>query len=212
MGAPDSEPARWTPCPFNLLNGRACGFRGQAKSNSRLVLGQEAVDDKTSETTTIPLLLEKLAAGRSLEGTVVTIAAFDVCNPQFAKSIRDAGADYLLAVKGNQPTLQADIEAAFDADDRTRSKSSSISTRVTAASKPAPSRCCAKSIGSTATGAFPAKSASSTPRAGLTSFPAPPQPGFIPAAAGHFPPSAPSAPSASSPDPTLARRTSCRQR
>ena len=37
------------------------------------------------------------------------------CNPQIARTIRAAGADYLLAVKGNQPTLQADIEAAFAA-------------------------------------------------------------------------------------------------
>ncbi len=83
-------------------------------TNSHLVLGQEAVDDKTNETTAIPVLLEKLAAGRSLEGAVVTIDAI-ACNPQIAQAIRDAGADYLLAVKGNQPTLQADIEAAFDA-------------------------------------------------------------------------------------------------
>jgi predicted transposase YbfD/YdcC len=83
-------------------------------ANSHLVLGQEAVDDKTNETTAIPVLLEKLAAGRSLEGAVVTIDAI-ACNPQIAQSIRDAGADYLLAVKGNQPSLQADIEAAFEA-------------------------------------------------------------------------------------------------
>ena len=50
-------------------------------ANSHLVLGQEAVDDKTNETTAIPLLLEKLAAGRSLEGAVVTIDAI-ACNPQ----------------------------------------------------------------------------------------------------------------------------------
>ncbi len=37
------------------------------------------------------------------------------CNPEIANAIRDVGADYLLAVKGNQPTLQADIEAAFKA-------------------------------------------------------------------------------------------------
>jgi len=86
-------------------------------ANSHLVLGQEAVDDKTNETTAIPLLLEKLAAGRSLEGALVTIDAI-ACNPQIAKSIRDAGADYLLAVKGNQPTLQTDIEAAFEAADK----------------------------------------------------------------------------------------------
>ncbi len=82
-------------------------------ANSRLVLGQEAVDDKSNETTAIPVLLEKLAAGRSLEGAVVTIDAI-ACNPQIAQAIRAAGADYLLAVKGNQPTLQADIEAAFE--------------------------------------------------------------------------------------------------
>jgi predicted transposase YbfD/YdcC len=86
-------------------------------ARSGLVLGQEAVDDKTNETTAIPLLLEKLAAGRSLEGAVVTIDAI-ACNPHIAQSIRDAGADYLLAVKGNQPTLQADIEAAFEAADK----------------------------------------------------------------------------------------------
>ena len=86
-------------------------------TNSHLVLGQEAVDDKTNETTAIPVLLEKLAAGRSLEGAVVTIDAI-ACNPQIAQSIRAVGADYLLAVKGNQPTLQADIEAAFEAADK----------------------------------------------------------------------------------------------
>ena len=83
-------------------------------ANSHLVLGQEAVDDKSNQTTAIPVLLEKLAAGRSLNGAVVTIDAI-ACNPQIAQSIRAAGADYLLAVKGNQPTLQADIEAAFEA-------------------------------------------------------------------------------------------------
>ena len=86
-------------------------------TNSHLVLGQEAVDDKSNETTAIPLLLEKLAAGRSLDGAVVTIDAI-ACNPQIAQSIRAVGADYLLAVKGNQPTLQADIEAAFAVADK----------------------------------------------------------------------------------------------
>ena len=95
-------------------NGRAALHLVSAfATNSHLVLGQEAVDDKTNETTAIPVLLEKLAAGRSLEGTLVTIDAI-ACNPQIAQSIRDVGADYLLAVKGNQPTLQAEVEAAFE--------------------------------------------------------------------------------------------------
>jgi predicted transposase YbfD/YdcC len=86
-------------------------------TNSHLVLGQEAVDDKSNETTAIPVLLEKLAASRSLEGALITIDAI-ACNPQIAQSIRDVGADYLLAVKGNQPTLQADVEAAFEAAEK----------------------------------------------------------------------------------------------
>jgi predicted transposase YbfD/YdcC len=35
-------------------------------------------------------------------------------NPTIAQSILDAEADYLLAVKDNQPTLHADIESYFD--------------------------------------------------------------------------------------------------
>ncbi len=67
-------------------------------TNSGLVLGQEAVDDKTNETAAIPVLLEKLAAGRSLEGAVVTIDAF-ACNPHIAQSIRDRRSQQSLAVK-----------------------------------------------------------------------------------------------------------------
>jgi predicted transposase YbfD/YdcC len=36
------------------------------------------------------------------------------CNPNIAESILDAEADYLLAVKDNQPTLHADIKSYFD--------------------------------------------------------------------------------------------------
>jgi len=86
-------------------------------THSHLVLGQEAVDDKSNETTAIPVLLEKLAAGRSLKGALVSIDAI-ACTPGIAQSIRDVEADYLLAVKGNQPTLQAEVEAAFEAAEK----------------------------------------------------------------------------------------------
>jgi len=36
------------------------------------------------------------------------------CNPNIAQSILDAKADYLLAVKDNQPTLHADIKSYFE--------------------------------------------------------------------------------------------------
>src|SRR6202521_5647451 len=78
-------------------------------TNSRLVLGQEAVDEKSNEITAIPALVERL----DLEGALVSIDAMG-CNPNIAQSILDAKADYLLAVKDNQPTLHAEIKSYFD--------------------------------------------------------------------------------------------------
>ena len=81
-------------------------------TTGRLVLGQEAVADKSNETTAIPVLLERLAADGGLKGAIVTIDAI-ACNAAIASAIKGAGADYLLAVKANQPTLRAEIEAFF---------------------------------------------------------------------------------------------------
>jgi predicted transposase YbfD/YdcC len=81
-------------------------------TTSRLVLGQEAVADKSNEACAIPKLLARLAEGDGLQGALVTIDAI-ATNAGIAKAIRDADADYLLAVKANQPTLRAEVEAAF---------------------------------------------------------------------------------------------------
>jgi predicted transposase YbfD/YdcC len=78
-------------------------------TDRNLVLGQEAVEQKSNETTAIPLLLQRLA----LEGALVSIDAMG-CNPSIAQDILDAKADYLLAVKDNQPTLHAEIESYFE--------------------------------------------------------------------------------------------------
>jgi len=78
-------------------------------TTSRLVLGQEAVDDKSNEITAIPALLERI----DFAGALVSIDAMG-CNANVAQSILDAGADYLLAVKDNQPTLHADVKSYFD--------------------------------------------------------------------------------------------------
>ena len=78
-------------------------------TSSRLVLGQEAVDEKSNEITAIPALLERI----DVKGALVSIDAMG-CNPNIAQSILDAKADYLLAVKDNQPTLHADVKSYFD--------------------------------------------------------------------------------------------------
>ncbi len=78
--------------------------------DARLTLGITEVDQKSNEITAIPKLLEIL----ELEGALVTIDAMG-CQKEIASGIRTAGADYLLQVKGNQPRLQEDIAAVFEA-------------------------------------------------------------------------------------------------
>ena len=78
-------------------------------TTSRLVLGQEAVAEKSNEITAIPALLERI----DLKGALVSIDAMG-CNPNIAQSIVDAQADYLLAVKVDQPTLHAEVRSYFD--------------------------------------------------------------------------------------------------
>jgi len=81
-------------------------------TTSRLVLGQEAVPEGASETTAIPALIERLAEDDGLKGALVTIDAV-ATNATIAAEIRAAEADYLLAVKANQPTLRAEVAALF---------------------------------------------------------------------------------------------------
>lgn len=78
-------------------------------SRQRLVLGQEAVAEASNEIVAIPALLEKLA----LRGALVTIDAIG-CQHHIAETIREAGGDYLLAVKSNQPALLDDLKLFFE--------------------------------------------------------------------------------------------------
>ncbi len=77
---------------------------------NRLVLGQVAVDPKSNEITALPALLQVLA----LEGCIVTVDAMG-CQTALAKTIIDRGGDYVLALKGNQPTLHAAVATYFAA-------------------------------------------------------------------------------------------------
>jgi predicted transposase YbfD/YdcC len=90
-------------------------------SRQRLVLGQEAVATKSNEIKAIPLLLERL----ELTGALVTIDAIG-CQRDIAEAIRAKGADYLLALKDNWPTLADDVRLFFD-----REPASAFDTEVT---------------------------------------------------------------------------------
>jgi len=78
-------------------------------SANRLVLGQVSTDAKSNEITAIPRLLELL----EIRGCVVTIDAMG-CQKKIAETIVARGADYVLAVKDNQPSLLEDIKPYFE--------------------------------------------------------------------------------------------------
>jgi len=85
-----------------------------AQANS-MVLGQVKVDDKSNEITAIPTLLKLL----DLQECTVTIDIDAMgCQTQIAEQIREAGreagADYVLSLKGNRPTMYEDVVTTFN--------------------------------------------------------------------------------------------------
>ncbi len=81
---------------------------GAWATEAGLLLGQEAVAEKSSEATAIPALLDAL----HLKGALVTIDAAG-CSPAICRQIREKTGDYLLAVKDNQPTLHNAVKQVF---------------------------------------------------------------------------------------------------
>ena len=82
-------------------------------TNARLTLAQLSVPEKTNEIAAIPELLDQLAETDRLAGALVTIDAMG-CQVDIADKIVAHGADYLLALKGNQPTMEGDVKTYFD--------------------------------------------------------------------------------------------------
>jgi len=75
-----------------------------AQSNG-LVLGQLKVDAKSNEITALPKLLRAL----ELSGCIVTVDAMGT-QKQIAKEIKEADADYVLALKGNHETVHQEVK------------------------------------------------------------------------------------------------------
>jgi predicted transposase YbfD/YdcC len=71
-----------------------------------LVLGQIKVDEKSNEITAIPQLLRTL----ELAECIVTIDAMGT-QKEIAREIRDADADYVLALKGNHETALEEVSS-----------------------------------------------------------------------------------------------------
>jgi predicted transposase YbfD/YdcC len=81
-------------------------------SERGITLGQVAVDEKSNEISAIPELLEVI----DIQGSVVTIDAMG-CQTAIAETIRNKGADYLLALKSNHKKFYGEAMKAFEAVD-----------------------------------------------------------------------------------------------
>ena len=79
-------------------------------TRNRLTLGQVKVDEKSNEITAVPELLRLLA----IKGCIVTVDALNT-QKEIASEICEQGANYLLALKENHPTLHNEVVGIFEA-------------------------------------------------------------------------------------------------
>jgi predicted transposase YbfD/YdcC len=78
-------------------------------TQSGMILGQRKCNEKSNEITAIPLLLKIL----DIAGCIITIDAMG-CQKNIARQICEKGADYVLALKGNQGNLAKEVEGFFN--------------------------------------------------------------------------------------------------
>jgi len=124
----ESRFAEWVQGVCGVMTDRVIAIDGKALRGSRssarglralhmvsayaaemgLTLGQKPCEEKSNEITAIAELLPTLA----LEGAVVTIDAMG-CQTEIAGQIVEGGADYVLAVKDNQPGLADALRGFF---------------------------------------------------------------------------------------------------
>jgi len=118
---------RWVRSVARLTNGEIVPIDGKALRGSKdgenkaiymvsawartngVVLAQEKVSDKSNEITAIPELLKVL----EIKGCIVTIDAMG-CQKDIAEGIKGKGAEYVLALKGNQKNLFEDVQMFLD--------------------------------------------------------------------------------------------------
>lgn len=86
--------------PIHLINAFA--------AENQLILGQLATEAKSNEITAIPELLKLL----TIKGAVVTIDAIG-CQKNIVQQIKSQEGEYVIALKGNQGNLHAEIENFF---------------------------------------------------------------------------------------------------
>jgi predicted transposase YbfD/YdcC len=77
---------------------------------SGVVVAQMSVSEKTNEIPCVKPVLSEL----NLEGAIVTADSLHTQKETARHLVEDKGADYVLTVKDNQPTMRKDIKDQFD--------------------------------------------------------------------------------------------------
>ena len=85
--------------------------------DGQIVIGEEAIDNKSNEITAIPELLDQI----NVKGTTVTIDAIGT-QANIAEKIIEKEADYALALKKNHPDLYQDVKLYFDNESISQTK------------------------------------------------------------------------------------------
>lgn len=78
-------------------------------TENQITLGELAVDEKSNEITAVPELLDLI----DIKGGIVTADAMS-CQKEIVEKIREKKADYVIALKENQPALYEDVKLWFD--------------------------------------------------------------------------------------------------
>ena len=112
------------------LEGKVISFDGKASRRSatsdhpcshtvsawaddlNLVISHENVAEKSNEITAMPKIIKRLGP-KILKGAIVTADAMG-CQREIARAITDAGAYWLLALKGNQETMFHEVRMFMD--------------------------------------------------------------------------------------------------
>jgi predicted transposase YbfD/YdcC len=84
------------------------------------------VNEKSNEITAVPDLLRLL----EIKGCIITVDALNT-QKDIANEIREQGADYMLALKENHPTLFKQVEGIFEAVVEDQNSDNEISTNET---------------------------------------------------------------------------------
>lgn len=98
-----------TICNSGCGDEKAIHLVSAFSAENNIVLGQIATEAKSNEITAFPSLIQLL----DLNKAIVTIDAAG-CQKNVASKVRDQGGDYVLALKGNQVSLHAEVRNFFN--------------------------------------------------------------------------------------------------